>query len=174
MVPILTRSYGGPTSHTHHRHRADCVRPRSPVPTPVCAPVVACSATHRSLHAHALMLSDDRWYRGRMQKGWAGWVLPESPGRSQMERKAGSLRGLAMLRRAADLKCRSPRCAGLPPPSLPGSRGARCRPRRPFFGRALPAPANPSLIARALSLVRDKASEFDPGVCSAPSTHNQG
>ena len=25
------------------------------------------------------MLSDDRWYRGRMQKGWAGWVLPESP-----------------------------------------------------------------------------------------------
>ena len=88
--------------------------------------------------------------------------------------KAGSLRRLAMLRRAADLKCRSPRCAGLPPPSLPGSRGARCRPRRPFFGRALPAPANPSLIARALSLVRDKASEFDPGVCSAPSTHNQG
>ena len=40
-----------------------------------------------SLRAHALMLSDDRWYRGRMQKGWAGWVLPESPGRSQMERK---------------------------------------------------------------------------------------
>ena len=136
---------------THTPSRPDCVRPRSRL----------CRWWHAPPHIarSALMLSCSRTTDGTAvackRDGQGGFFLSRLAA-LRWSGKAGSLRRLAMLRRAADLKCRSPRCAGLPPPSLPGSCGARCRPRRPFFGRALPAPANPSLIARALSLVRDK------------------